>query len=78
MLSKVKFLLSHHRGLVSNTACLYGETLTSCLFSPITLPDLVPFRGYGTLAFSQSLVAYLGSAVASGAVLWRSWQASIS
>lgn len=33
--SKVKSLLSHHRGLVSNT---YGKTLTSCLFSPITLP----------------------------------------
>lgn len=81
MLSGLKSLLSRHRGLVSNTAGLYVETLASYLFSLITLPYLVRIlgpQGYGTLAFSQSLVAYLGSGVASGAVLWRSWQASIS
>lgn len=72
MLSKVKCALSRHRGFVSNTAGLYVETLTSYLFPLITLPYLVRVlgpQGFGTLAFAQSLVAYLGSAVEYGAVL---------
>ncbi|MGQ9495948.1 MAG: flippase [Thermoanaerobaculaceae bacterium] len=62
MLSWLKSRFGHHRDLLSNTAGLYMESLTSYLFPLITLPYLVRVlgpKGFGILAFGQSLVSYL-------------------
>jgi len=61
-----KTLLHRHRSLASNAAGLYLDTLTSYLFPLLTLPYLVRTltpRGYGTIAFAQSLVTSLATLV---------------
>lgn len=75
MLFRLKSLFGRYRNLLSNTAGLYIETLTSYLFPLITLPYLVRVlgpKGFGLLAFGQSLVSYFTTFVDYGFQLYGS------